>query len=485
MLKRQRSGMDRWETHASNDNPGPSLDGWLSMHGAILALVVVMGGSSSAPADPTQLVAGLGSPRFADRAAAERELGTLGRVALPALRIAETSPDPEIRVRAAALLQRIEGELLLEPTLITLDFDQIPLVNAIEAINAQSGLRLKLMPELPQIWAERRLTVHASHPLPFWQALDAICEAGQVHYVFGGQSDFDQDGTSVALFDGFAPNSGIFDEHGPFRVQLASLHYQSEVHLAGDRGVAPGLIPIGTLPAINPRQPNPATKQFFAQMLVGAEPRLSIAPAGPIRVTEAVDDQGRSLVIPAPGETIQHESGYFGINSSPLVHLRLDLMYPTGEAQRLKKVRGLIPLMVSTRKSDPLEIPLDNATDRTFRQSGVEISVGEIKLNQPDQPPTIDLKIRATGLTGRDPLAEEVDGAIRSVVSPQQLEVLDATGRMIPWFPSSSFFNGEESRLSLTLLDRGGPAVPTTLRYFAVIRDRTEIPFEFRDLPMP
>ena len=455
------------------------------MHGAILALLVVMGGSSAAPSDPARLVAGLGSPRFADREAAERELGELGRTAIPALRVAETSLDPEIRVRATALLQKIEGGLLVEPTLINLDFEQVSLPSAIQAVNAQSGLRLRLTPELPQIWAERRITLHTPNPLPFWKALDAICEAGQLHYVFGGQSDFDQGEPSVALYDGFAANQGMFDEHGPFRVQLASLHYQSEVHLAGDLAGAPGLFPNGTLPAVSPRHQNPATRQFFAQLLVGAEPRLSIAPGGPIKVTEAVDDRGQSLVVPSMGEMIQRESGYLGVNASPLVHLRLDLAYPTGSPQRLKKVKGLIPLVVSTRKSDPLEISLDNATDKTFRRSGVVITVGEVKLNRPDQPPTIDLTIKTTRAMGRDPLADESDGAIRSVASPQQLEILDATGRMIPWFPSSSFFNGEESRLSLTLLDRGAQAVPITIRYYSVIRDRTEIPFEFRDLPMP
>ena len=455
------------------------------MHGAILVLLLVMGGSSAAPADPAGLTAGLGSRRFADREAAERALGELGRVAIPALRVAEASSDPEIRVRAVALLQKIEGGLLVEPTLVNLDFDQVPLPTAIQAINVQSGMHLKLMPELPQIWAERRITIHTPHPLPFWKALDAICEAGQLHHVFGAQSDFDQGEPSVALYDGFAANQGMFDEHGPFRVQIASLHYQSEVHLAGDRAGDPGLVPNETRPAVSPQHQNLATRQFFAQLLVGAEPRLSITPGGPIKVTEAVDDRGQSLVIPSLGEMIQHESGYLGVNASPLVHLRLDLDYPVGAPLRLKKVKGLIPLVVSTRKSEPLEIPLDNAANKTFRQGGVVINIGEIRLNQPEQPPTIDLTIKTARSMGQDPLVDEVDGAIRSVASPQQLEILDATGRMIPWFPSSSFFDGEESRLSLTLLDRGGPAVPTTIRYYSVIRDRTEIPFEFRDLPMP
>ena len=200
---------------------------------------------------------------------------------------------------------------------------------------------------------------------------------------------------------------------------------------------------------------------------------------------EAIDDQGRSLAVPIRHDLIQHESGYLGVNPSPLVHLRLDLMYPEGPVSRLKKLKGTIPLVVSTRKPDPLEIPLDHATNKTFRHHDVTINVGEVRFDQPGQGPTIELGIKVVNTPGLDPIGNDGDGEIRSIASPQQLEVFDAAGRMIPWFPSSSFYNGEEARLTLTLLDRGGPMIPTMIRYHGVVRDRVEVPFEFRDLPMP
>ena len=146
----------------------------------------------------------------------------------------------------------------------------------------------------------------------------------------------------------------------------------------------------------------------------------------------------------------------------------------------------MIPLVVSTRKPDPLEIPLADAANKSFAQNNVKIVVGEVRVGGADQASTIELSIKA----GEDSFhrAEGDDdevAEIRSVASPQQLEVLDAAGRMIPWFPSSSFFNGEEAKLTLTLLDRGVPTIPTSIRYHGVIRDQTEVPFEFHDLPMP
>ena len=457
------------------------------MHAAILVFSIVVSGTLGDLADPTALTDQLGSPRFAQREAAELALSQLGRGAIPALRGALTSRDPEVRSRAAAILRRIEAALLVEPTQVQLRLADAPITEAVDAINKQAGLKLTLAPEIPAIWANRRVSVESAQPLPFWRAIDALCEAGQLHYVFGGQSDFDLGDSAFPLYDGFAANRGVFDDQGPFRIQLASLHCQSEVHLSTDQSRTEVVRRSG------PTATNPSTvrnlqsKQFFLQMLVGAEPRLSVAPAGPVKLLEAVDDQGRSLVMPPRSEIIQHESGYLGVNPSPLVHIRLDLAYPDQPAARLKKVKGLIPLIVSTRQPDPLVVPLAGASNKTFPGAKVVISVGDVHLGQPDQVSTIELSIKSVDKTLGEGAANDPEaGAIRSVVSPQQLEVLDSAGRMIPWFPSSSFYNGEEAKLTLTLLDRGAaPMVPTTIRYHDLIRDRAEVPFEFRDLPMP
>ena len=179
--------------------------------------------------------------------------------------------------------------------------------------------------------------------------------------MFGGAADSELGESTVAVYDGFAASQGVVDDHGPFRVQLASLHYQSEVHLSSDPNAGPGLNPGGSPPVPSPGNHGAASKQFFVQLLVGAEPRLSVAPAGPVKLAEATDNLGRSLIIPSRGELIQRVSGYLGVNPSPLVHLRVDLTYPDRTVGRLKRVRGSIPLQVSTRRPDPLAVPLAGA----------------------------------------------------------------------------------------------------------------------------
>jgi hypothetical protein len=56
------------------------------------------------------LIKQLGSEQFAEREAAERELAGYGEQALPALRRAARSRDPEVRQRAKDLLQRIKSK---------------------------------------------------------------------------------------------------------------------------------------------------------------------------------------------------------------------------------------------------------------------------------------------------------------------------------------------------------------------------------------
>src|SRR5580704_15086177 len=115
------------------------------MLGANLALVVLLG---QVPAtEPVTLVERLGSPRYAEREEAAGALERLGRQAVAALRAARDDRDPEIRTRTGALLNKIEGTLLTQPTLVTLDFQDQPLPEVVKALSASTGIKLGLIPE--------------------------------------------------------------------------------------------------------------------------------------------------------------------------------------------------------------------------------------------------------------------------------------------------------------------------------------------------
>src|SRR4051812_47892529 len=110
---------------------------------ANLLLAVAMGLGPTTPAPglgPDALIARLGSPRYADREAATAALRRLGPAALPALRSARSARDAEVRARAAALLERVESELMVRPTLVRLDYRDRPLAEVVKDLGRQTGI---------------------------------------------------------------------------------------------------------------------------------------------------------------------------------------------------------------------------------------------------------------------------------------------------------------------------------------------------------
>jgi hypothetical protein len=452
------------------------------MLGATIALAVLVLGAAPS-ADPSTLVLQLGSPQYATRESAQADLARLGRLALPALRAAKDSKDLEIRLRVTALLARIEASLLVEPTLVALDFRDVPIGQVLRTIDEQTGLNVFLDPGHNAAAETRRVTLQSAEPVPFWKAIDALCKAGQLHYLPGVDSILDQRDGAFPLYDGIAPRSERSSDSGPFRVQLTNVYYQSEVDLT-QRRTGPAIR------AISPQnlgrsQPIPS-KQFYVQLMALAEPHLSITRQGAIKLSTAVDDQGQSLLPRQDRGMFQHSSGYFGMNPSPLVRLRIDLAYPEKAGSQIRLIRGVIPVVVATHKPDPLEIVLSESVGKSFQNEEININVRDSRPALRNQPATVELSIRPMG---RGPAPVDLgDGeplGYRPDSHQQQIEVLDAQGRVLTWFPSVTGYNGEETRLTLTMIARGVPPIPAKIRYHGMIRAASEIPFEFRNIPMP
>ncbi len=455
------------------------------MLGAILALAFVANGPAGP--DPAALVEELGSSRYVQREQAEAALTKLGRGALPALRGALDARDPEVRIRALAILNRIEGALLVQATPIAFDFRDVPIVDAIRAINRQAELSLKLQPENDPAWAGSRLTLQTEEPLPFWKGVDALCEAGRLHYILGAQQPMGRRDLALPLYHGSAPAPEPVWDSGPFRTHLASVHYQSEIQLSRPRpAMAPGRDRPSSVDDGAHSSPG-TTRQFYLQFQLAAEPRLSITQNGAPRITEAIDDLGKSLQIPAAQATLQRLLGLF--RDEP------DLARPIPGRPGLPRVHESPDQADQGRDAGDRRHsqarPAEGPPRRCHRQaaSGAPMWIsrsGRSEAARDGQPAAIELTLRPLGgavslsADGVDPMAARLE-------SPQQqLEILDADGQSLPWFPSSSFFNGEETRLTMSLLAQGTqPPRPSTIAYHGMTRLATEVPFEFRDVPIP
>jgi hypothetical protein len=145
-----------------------------------LSLVLILTSALAADLPPRELIVRLGSPDRVVREEAARTLEERGAEAIPALRAAlEAAREPEACERFAELIARVLARSLDRPTMVVLDVDNRPLGEAVEALATRSGFALSLD---DQALAGRRITVRASGPLPFWEAIDRLDRAGHVRH---------------------------------------------------------------------------------------------------------------------------------------------------------------------------------------------------------------------------------------------------------------------------------------------------------------
>ena len=426
--------------------------------------------------DPADLVKRLGAPRFAEREAAAARLVGLGRRALPALRVARSARDPEVLTRAADLTERIEGASLTSATMVRLDARNRPLNELLRDLSEQSGMRVTLGPAGPGDERPRRpVTVTAPTPLPFWAALDRVCEAAGLHETTGLPVSNPGRDPAVTLFYGAVRSSSPVWDSGPFRVSVVGAHYQRDVNFPP---VARGAnVPAAAVGGI-------VNEQCYVQLQVTAEPRLLVGQTGSVRLSEAVDDRGSDLNpdrggATASGEIRRQDSAYFGLGASASLHVQVPLNRPAQPGQALKSLKGSVPVQVSTRKPDPAVLKLNGTGPRSAENDDARVSLVEVRPGAENRPTTIVLEVAVK----RNGSANEANpGLPRGPAHPSQVEVLDAQGRPLHWYQTQ--VEPDASRLTLSLLafEHGEPA---EVRYYGLVRAETRVAFEFADVPMP
>ncbi|MBX6313660.1 MAG: hypothetical protein IRY99_12190, partial [Isosphaeraceae bacterium] len=330
-----------------------------------LALLVVWGVGLGPEADPAILVARLGAPKYAEREAASEALEALGREALEALRAAREAEDAEIRNRAEVLLDRIEGALLTQATLVTLDDRDQPLAEVVRSLARQTGFPLTL--DLGRNSQSARRTVAAERPLPFWQAIDRLGLSAR--WINGLAPSPFGEGRSARLVLS-EPNGPIRHcNRGPFRIEL--------------------------------RGPGRAGRNDLSIALdVLAEPRLLLRATGPLRITEAQDDRGQAMT-PSPRPEPPADFGRWrdlpttpGPSASPHLALVESLQAPPQRGRRLERLRGFLPVEVSARKAEPQVVPLnppDAAQGRMVPCGDITFIIQSFRRDPAGRHATLDL----------------------------------------------------------------------------------------------
>jgi hypothetical protein len=505
--------------------------------GLVLALLASAGTAADKKKDPaeaaaTRLVAQLGNFEFRDREAAAAALEAMGAEALPVLRRAAQDNDAEVRRRCRELIECIEKHTLsarlLEPRLVHLAFQDMPVPEALATFNRISGYNLELGGDKSQL-AGRKITLDTGM-VSFWDAFDQFCtKAGLVEAALlpdaSKAASTDQpmplapwtsayrnpysglDVSKLVLVDGKVPELPAC-RTGAVRVRLLPKHAPLPVHYGGDNEKVIGLE-------------------------VAPEPGMLWQGILSLRVEHASDDRGRPLTQPdvALGEPVDtaaslpavrflNGSAYYdmGDASTNPKHIAVRLQMAGPGAKAVKELQGKVCLQVQT-PPEPL-IAVENilkANGETVKgPSGGAIKILEIKQDANGQVNvrlTLELPPPEVGDTG-DAVAGargfgrgfrinravmRMRGGVAETEAPE-IELFDAQGQPFQrtsatagpsqagvagvGLPGVGFIGGPLD-YQLTFVPRPGQAEPARLVYNGRRTVTIDVPFKLENVPLP
>jgi hypothetical protein len=497
---------------------------------ASLVVLALLGQAANPTRDPAALVEKLGSSGEAEREAA-KSLEGLGSKALPALRASLKSKDPDARTRARALINKIEGNLLLEGTNVRLNFQFATLDQVVKSLSEQTGFDIGLGGIAPGSDA-RWITISEREPMPFWKAIDRICLIAQLtgEYQPSWTRSPGAPRQRLVLSEVPVPVTQSSSSHGAVHVNVESLSYRSQVSFGGaaamraqaragafDRGAAIGARSKAGGPGGFGAAP-PRTIQFQVHLRFAPEPRMAIVQSGPLKLLEAVDDLGNSLLPTASDD--QQPDGAIGVRVAPppnfysggtAIVASASLHRPERPGKVIKRLNGSAEVLVTATRPNPLVIPLEGAVGKTFENDDQRVVVEKIDTDQARPQTVIELLVdnlegihpaegaspggiggaaaMKTGMRGgmlgfgrRDMMGMSPPVGRSPDPSHSPVQVIMSQGQTAMCRES---IDRDSGRLTLTF-----PRVPQMgeakeIRISSLIRTTTSVPFEFRDLPMP
>jgi hypothetical protein len=444
--------------------------------------LVLFAAMAAAPAafaepDPTMLVAKLGSAEPAERAAATESLKALGRVALSALQHAMKDGEAGIRERASALWETIQRDLMTRPSMVRIDGENRPLSAVLRDLETQTGLTLRREPSSP----DRPVVPHEPATVSFWTALERL-GLGGVYYQNPGEGRF------PILSFRKDPAPAFTSTAGPFRVSLRGLHLHRDRQLI--RGPWVQIDRSGQRIYVPSEELEGETVTFFGGIAVMVEPRMWFTQEAPARLIEASDDLGQSLVPEAAGLPTTHsDNAHFAWRgSSGVAQVWTEFrLRPVDHLGRVARLRGVVPVMLHVRRPEPtLVIPLAGAAGKTFRCDDAEFTIGTVN----DSPTATNVSMTVRLNLDKADLPANADGGLIAtrlqVMGEHQLQLTDAAGKVLAYSISSGSGGGSTPSVhNWTMGTFPWRGRATQLRYYSMVRVRSEAAFDFRDVPLP
>src|SRR5262249_29428405 len=392
------------------------------------------------------------------RDAAAKELRLLGVKAVGALRKAKDHPDAEVQRRVATLLPAIETAVLLEPRRVTVHVKKKTDRQIVDELQRQTGFQIG-----PWASVDTQLYDLDCDALPFWEAFDRICQSAGLVLKEGN----DEETLQVYPQASFVPHVCY---RGAFRVSANSFHYSRSIDLSA-------------LPKDTGALPRSESLNFGFTVCV--EPRIPLMAIGEARLTEALDDQRRSMALLGPPGDEQEiirlcEFRHGGGNRTYCLQSNLNLFRPSEKSRSVKILKASVPVTILASQKPEI------VSDDVFKAKGQKKEVGPVTFTimEASQKPNkeYDLKLRLTNDAKDNP---NDSTWMHSLL--QRIELRDAKGNK--YQPSNNSWRSgpNHAELSFTYDKPSNPKVgpPKTLVYYVWNLVNHEADFEFKNLPLP
>ncbi len=460
-----------------------------------------------------QQIPRLGNPRFVVREEAQRRLFQAGPEALPLLRKAAASSDPEIRSRVVELVRYFEdlteNERLLEAPRLRLDFQKKPLREAVQTLAQQTGLPLEL--DADQVPNPQRPITVQTEALPLWQAIDRFYAATGLREVPAPNSNGAQ--SQVYLGGNMIRSTAYYRRpSGPQKILLAPGKFRG-VRDAGSTAVRIRAIPRAEL---HDPLPTHSGSEITFGLDVRAAPPLNASKVIGVQIEKAFDQHGLPVRQSHTAASILGGDGtvyYNNVGGQALVQtawpaagtsfashphqIPVTVRTTRRDVQLLREVVGLVALRVQGQSHQLLRIDeLHKQTaNTTFQVEGITVQIVNI-LKKSNDRYSLQIKLEysmnqnnpAIANLGVNPFGPGSDPAATSIESPE-LTILDGKGNALTERTSGSSrssFNGVVIRQSKTFLyqQAEGQGIPETLVLSGRKPFVLRVPFRLKNVPL-
>lgn len=362
----------------------------------------------------------------------------------PLKKLIETASDVEQRTGAQAALARIVEQASTGATMITMKMNQATPAEIVAELGKQAKTDFKNFGGRNAAGQKHSITIDNQ---PFWAAVQEI---GKVT----GWRLQNRGNNTIGFGPGGQEYSGPTHIDGPFMIVAQSIHMSSNIQLGNKN--------------------NNANRNMSLNFMCFIEPKLQVSQRPyNVRLTEATDDTGKSLVFGSP---MHHDN--FTNDANPMWSASAPLAVPEPGAKKIASLKGQMKLMVAT-KIETIEIPdLLTAKNITKSAGGNSLTVKDCTVN--GEQVTMNVSITFTNRRMGHQLI-------------QQLKLLDANGNTFQ-NPSTNG-GGGMNRLDYKLTynrsafdDDGEKKLGTPAKVVWAVPTETkplDFNFEFKDLPLP